>query len=414
MKTFPCIKGKIGDWPYYVTTMSMAELVNYVKFADEIFPRNDLDQIMQRELTNRSSAISDYLVKNEQRFMGSLVVAAVGGEPKFVPVGFGDDNIYSFADGKLGFLRFDGSENYYALDGQHRLAAIKDALKRLDTLGKDEVSLIIIWHADNEEGRKRARRLFTTVNRYVKKTTNEEDLVSDEDSPVNIYTRRLVREHPFFKVRTKVINLDNDGAFKLTKSQSLKPLDKYDGNFLFALLTLKRCNEMLLQRCFTDLKVQEHVLPDFEVVEEGYAILLQRWNILIENIPPWKWIADHPAERVDQYRKRDGGHPLVRPIAIIAFVDAAAKLLDENGPVENISKISGYFSDITTFPLLGLLWKEENGGMYDGQARRRVTTALFSYYLTGLPDKQAVADQWVATTGIQLTHELPERSTLLI
>ncbi len=103
MNTFPCIRGNIGDWTFYMTIMRMAELVNYVKFADQLFPRTDLDQIMQRELTKRSSAIADYLLNNDQRFMGSLIVAAVGGQPKFVPISFADESAYSFAEGKFGF-----------------------------------------------------------------------------------------------------------------------------------------------------------------------------------------------------------------------------------------------------------------------------------------------------------------------
>lgn len=220
MKTFPCLKGSIGDWSYYLTTMKMAELANYVSVAEEIFPKNDLDQIMQREITKRSSDIASYLRNNDQRFMGALIVAAVGGEPKFVPISFTDDNIYTFAENKLGFLRFDGTEKYYALDGQHRLAAVREVLKEdPQRFNKDEISLILVWHENDQNGLKRARRLFTTVNRYANKTTKTEDLVFDEDNPVDIYTRRLVREHSFFKERTKISNLARSGSLSSVKAR---------------------------------------------------------------------------------------------------------------------------------------------------------------------------------------------------
>lgn len=220
MKTFPCLKGSIGDWSYYLTTMKMAELANYVSVAEEIFPKNDLDQIMQREITKRSSDIASFLRNNDQRFMGALIVAAVGGEPKFVPISFTDDNIYTFAENKLGFLRFDGTEKYYALDGQHRLAAVREVLKEdPQRFNKDEISLILVWHENDQNGLKRARRLFTTVNRYANKTTKTEDLVFDEDNPVDIYTRRLVREHSFFKERTKISNLARSGSLSSVKAR---------------------------------------------------------------------------------------------------------------------------------------------------------------------------------------------------
>jgi len=410
MKTFPCIKGKMGDWAYYLTSMRVTELVNYVKFADQLFPRDDLDQIMQRELTKRSEGITEYLLKNDQRFMGALIVAAVGGEPKFIPVSFGDESAYSFAEGKLGFLRFDGSESYYTLDGQHRLAAIRDGLARdPERLSKDEVSLIIVWHKNDEDGRKRARRLFTTVNRYARKTSREEDLAFDEDNPVDIFTRRLVREHAFLKQRTKVTNLARQGEFRLTKTESMRPEDGYDRNFLFALLTLKRCNQILMTKWLSSAHIEAQKLPDFEVLEQGYAALVQRWNQLIERVPPWQHLNAEPGESLDKYRKKNGGHPLVRPIAIVAFVGAVATVFDEGGEMATIQRVANQFADLTVHPLRGLLWKEEKGGMHDGQARRNAAQALFSYYLMGQPTKENVVLQWEGATGRALPSPLLDR-----
>lgn len=413
MRSFACIKAKIGDWDYYITTMRLGELIKYVSFAEQIFPRADLDQVMQRELTKRSADIAHYLLNNEQRFLGALIVAAVGGEPKFAPLSFGEESFYEFAEGKLGFLRFDGTESYYVLDGQHRLAAIKDALSRDEgKLAKDEVSLILISHKNDEEGRKRARRLFTTVNRYAKKTSKTDDLTFDEDSPADIYTRRLVREHEFFKERTKVTNLARQGEFKITQSEALKPEEKYDHNFLLAVLTLKRCNHILLDECFLKPRTQSQVLPDFETLEAGYAMLVERWKLLVENVEPWKFLRDNPQSNLDQVRRKDGGHVLARPIAIVAFVSAATRLFDSNGPQANIAKVVNYFQDLAQAPWRGLLWKDE-GGMHDGQARRKAAEIIFSYYLTGDPGKEEAAKQWRSATGREIPSSLPDRDTVL-
>ncbi len=412
--TFPCIRGRIGDWAFYNTCIRMSELINYVKFADEIFPRGDLDQIMQRELTKRSEAITQYLLNNEQRFLGSLIVAAVGGEPQFVPISFGDESGYNFAEGKLGFLRFNGSENFYALDGQHRLAAIRDAmLKDPDRLSNDEVSLIIVWYENNGEGRTRARRLFTTVNRYARKTSKADDLLFDEDNPVDIFTRRLIREDTFFKERTKVTNLERQGEFSLTKSEALRPEDSYDRNFLFSLLTLRRCNEILLQKCFTDQNVKPQVLPEFDIMEKGYGILLDRWQTLLSKVPIWKALKQDKQITLDGYRFKNGGDPLSRPIAIIAFIEAAAVLLDNNGSPDNLSKVANYFNDLTKAPFKGLLWKEGVGGMHDGQTRRKAVAALYGYYLNDSPKIDEAKRKWESATGRLLDTDLPERDAIL-
>src|ERR1700677_1118862 len=111
---FPCVKGTIGDWIYYTTVMGLAEVVEYVKFAEEVCPNTDLDLMIQREVSARSSQIAQYLRSNEQRFFGSLIVAAYDGKPRFLPVSFGDVSLLTQLEGKVGVLQFDGSEQYYA------------------------------------------------------------------------------------------------------------------------------------------------------------------------------------------------------------------------------------------------------------------------------------------------------------
>jgi DNA sulfur modification protein DndB len=85
MKTtyFPCVRGTMGDWTYYVTVMGVAELVRYVRFAEEVSPNPDLDSMIQREVSDRAKEIANYLRTNSQRFFGSLIVAAYDGHPNF-------------------------------------------------------------------------------------------------------------------------------------------------------------------------------------------------------------------------------------------------------------------------------------------------------------------------------------------
>jgi DNA sulfur modification protein DndB len=414
MKTFPTIKGRIGDWTYYVTTMKLAELANYVKFAEEIFPKNDLDQILQRELTERSKDIAAYLGSNTQRFLGSVIVAAVGGEPKFIPITLADGNSISSGEDTIGFLRFDGTEKYYALDGQHRLAAIIEALSlNPDRYAKDEISVLLVWHATDAEGLKRARRLFTTVNRYAKKTTRADDLVFDEDSPPDIYTRRLVRENAFFRDRIKVSNLTRAGEFSLFRGEALRAEHDYDGHFLMALLTFKRCNSCLLQDAFLKGRVQNQVLPEFEVLEEGYTLLASRWEQLLTHVPIWAELRTSPPLSVNKFRKKLGGHVLSRPIAIVAFIAAATKLFDSKGDVGRIDKVATALGDLTALPWRGLLWKTDGGGMHDGQSRRNAAADIFSYYLNGSPTLDEAIAAWKGATGTDLPAAWPDREALL-
>ena len=167
---FPSVRGTMGDWTYYVTVMGVGDLVRYVRFAEELSPNPDLDSMIQRELTKRAKDIADYLRTHEQRFFGSLIIAALDGQPRFRPIAL--DDTLLVGENRAGVLQFDGTEQYYALDGQHRLAAFKlELIREPERYKDDQVPTIVICHSDNKEGRTRARRLFTTVNRYAKKNS---------------------------------------------------------------------------------------------------------------------------------------------------------------------------------------------------------------------------------------------------
>jgi DNA sulfur modification protein DndB len=130
MKTthYPSVKGMIGDWTYYVTVMRVSDIVLYVQFAEQVCPNQDLDMMIQREVSARSKQIAEYLRTQDQRFFGSLIVAVYDGEPKFLPISFSDAPLLNQLEGKLGILQFDGSEQYYVVDGQHRLAALREVV----------------------------------------------------------------------------------------------------------------------------------------------------------------------------------------------------------------------------------------------------------------------------------------------
>jgi DNA-sulfur modification-associated len=150
--------------------------------------------MIQREVTDRAKVIAEYLQTNDQRFFGSLIVAAYDGQPRFLTITFGEPCLSN--EGRVGVLQFDGTEQYYALDGQHRLAAFQIELEREPARYKDdEISMILICHPKDKEGLTRARRLFTTVNRYAKKTSPATHTAMSEDDGVAIVNRTKAGGH---------------------------------------------------------------------------------------------------------------------------------------------------------------------------------------------------------------------------
>ena len=115
-------------------------------------------------------------------------------------------------DDSFGVLTFDGSQQYFALDGQHRLRAIKDAILKNPSLGKEDITIILVSHYDTPQGKEKTRRLFTNINKNAKVTTKSENLALDEDDAFAIITRRLVNEHPFLSQDGRVSIFSTQGA----------------------------------------------------------------------------------------------------------------------------------------------------------------------------------------------------------
>lgn len=170
----PALRGVMGNWVYYSCLMRLDEIAGRVRFADEVHSNKLLSDMIQRQLKRgRGDQIADYLETQEERFFNSLVVATYGGEPNWHGLSdirsksnkdlrdLGEDTISS-----IGFLTLRGDENLFALDGQHRLAGIKKAIKgNIEQDPYDELSVIFVAHKDTSKGLQRTRRLCSATIR---------------------------------------------------------------------------------------------------------------------------------------------------------------------------------------------------------------------------------------------------------
>ena len=143
MNIYPALHSRMGTFTYYTVKMSARELSENVKYASEVvYEDRTLDDAMQRVLNESrvKTELVEYLKRQPDRFFSSIVVAALEGNPIFYPVEIADDPQFAiFRDDKrlnesFGVLKFDGTQKYYALDGQHRLSAIKTLLDRNNQL----------------------------------------------------------------------------------------------------------------------------------------------------------------------------------------------------------------------------------------------------------------------------------------
>ena len=403
---YPCVAAKMGDWAYYTTVMKMSDIIEQIKFAEEVCPNKDLDFMIQREVSSRSKEIADYLQQNDQRFFGALIIAAYDGAPKFLPIAF-ESQLIGELEGKLGILRFDGTEQYYAIDGQHRLAAMKQAHSMGPNRYKnDEVSIIVVCHTKDRAGMARARRLFTTVNRYARKTSPVTNIVMDEDDGYAITVRRLLRENDFFSKRIKIKN-KND---KLAKNEAMSLADK---EYLMAIGTFYKCSKNLLPPKLAPYFSKPQQMPSYEILEKAHISLQKRWEILIGAIDFWGELKNPNANLITK-RTKHGGHILARPIGITAFTNALGKLWgDSESKPEEIKKCIDTWKDINMSPWRGLLWNPSAGKMFSGKERGALAGEIWQY-LFGLKniDMAGIEKRWREFVDPQHEHhdlKLPSR-----
>jgi DNA sulfur modification protein DndB len=280
-KTFiPAFKAKVGDWNYYICHMKYAEVAKQVSFAYELGGNTELETMIQRGISSRTEDITEYLLNSSHRFLGAMIVAAWGGHPEYTAIQMeGPDDILEGLDRDFGLLTFDGSQLYYALDGQHRLRAIKNALKKNPDLATEDICVLMVAHFDTEDGRQKTRRLFTNINRNAKSTTGSENIVLDEDDGIAILTRRFLTEHEFLK-KPKVVKVfqkqGSEGDIVLAGNN----ISKSDAHSFTTISVLYNCLREIafdLDDSMKDVTAR----PSGEILDQSYTVLSHRIDDLL-------------------------------------------------------------------------------------------------------------------------------------
>lgn len=360
MNIYPALRARMGSWQYYVVRMTARELSETVKFAHDIYDDQTLGQAIQRILSESrvNKEIVQYLVRQPNRFFSSLVVAAIDGDPQFYPVEITNDPQFAIfrnnrrLNDTFGVLTFDGSQTYYALDGQHRLAAIK---KLLDPTGSapdaapenfeaDEFSVIIVVPPDDpdEDFIQKYRRLFSNLNRYAKPTDATTNIIMDEDDVFAILTRRIISEYEFFRWDGRE---RESQKVKTSKGKNLKEHDVY----FTSLETLYAMNiELLSSRARENsgwgpaeqegeqLTTFKRFRPDEDYIDRLYAELLVYWDALLAEVvdlhtTPSKMRHHNPSEEGAEDQEY-ADHVLFWPIGQLMLAAIVRQLLDRELP----------------------------------------------------------------------------------
>lgn len=338
MKTanlFPSLRSRVGDWNYYVTTLSFDEVAELIKAPDEIHERKKLAEWIQREaIDSHAEAIAQYIVGNSQRFLGSLIVGVYGGSPNWTPLNVKvpeeeglSEKMLERIEGRLGLLRLSGTEKLFAIDGQHRVAGIKLALKDekfSKQICNDSVSAIFVAHDPaSEPGKQRTRRLFITVNKKARTISKAAKIALDEDDGFAIVTRRLIDSHILFDDARKHVLYTSGGSIPSSDTTSITSVvGLYE----------------IVKDMYGGPKGFDTSRPSDASLDAHLKICTDFFDESIKQIPEFNAVFSKKNGCPGNYRMSDCNHMLFRPIGQRAFVRAVQLLMARKNSVGSAIK----------------------------------------------------------------------------
>jgi DNA sulfur modification protein DndB len=250
--SFPAMRGRIGKREYFVAMMKMNVVPKLFKFRDwaELPPEQRAQRVVQK---SRIPEITQYILNNEDGYLFSSLTASFNCEPSFQALSKHHDDI--------GILEIPMEADLIINDGQHRRAAIEEALKENPTVGDETISVVLFPWEDLD----RMQQMFSDLNRTARTTSKSLNI---------LYNHRDLMSQIALAVSERV------DVFKglVDKDRVSLPLRSPK---LFTLGSLYDATAALISAVKAD---------DYE---EKLGVAIDFWNQVGENLPEWSKVKNN-------------------------------------------------------------------------------------------------------------------------
>ena len=214
--SFPVIRGLQAHREYYVAMWTLRMLRQISIFdEDELPPELRAQRVLNKA---RIPEIANYMIDNPDDYVFSALTVSIDSDVSFEPLP-GQD--------KLGLLRVPMDSHFIINDGQHRRAAIIEALEQRPDLAHETIAVVFFL----DIGLERCQQMFADLNRYairpsrslgllydhrndkarlaklvIMKSEIFRDLVDMEKSSLAIRSRKLFTLSAFYNACADLIN----------------------------------------------------------------------------------------------------------------------------------------------------------------------------------------------------------------
>jgi len=252
--SFPAIRGVQAGREYYVAMCPLDNVVRLIKLDSEneaIPPELRAQRVVNK---SRVPAIARYMIENPESYVFSSLTVSVSRAVSFTP--FSDNGHTS----KLGILSVPYDATFLINDGQHRRAAIEQALVDSPDLKYETISVVIFV----DRGLERSQQLFADLNRYVVRPTPSLSILYDQRDPMAQLALEVADAVTVFKGMT-------EKAKATISNRSTK---------LFTLSSIFNANCELLGKT-----------KGKKVTDREKSLAISYWNEVARHIPEWQLAA---------------------------------------------------------------------------------------------------------------------------
>ncbi len=246
--TFPAVRGVQAGRPCYIAMCPMRLVPRIFLFDEDEVPP---ELRAQRTLNmSRVPEITNYLTSNPNNYTLSAITASVNAAVDFAPLADTGNAV------NIGLLSIPMDAQILINDGQHRRAAIEQAINSFSELGHDSIPVLFFI----DEGLKRSQQMFADLNKHAVRPSDSLSTLYDLRDPGSELARHVVSSIECFK---KLTELEKSSI----SNRSVK---------LFTLSSIKLASRSLLRK-----KRKDRISSS----EMNMAVAF--WSEVCQSIPDW-------------------------------------------------------------------------------------------------------------------------------
>lgn len=311
---FPAVRGVQANREYFVSTCPMRLIPRIFLFNEqELVPELRAQRVLNK---SRIPEITRYIVQNRDTYTFSAITASIDGEARFHP--FGNDG----ESRRIGTLHIPLAARVVINDGQHRRAAIEQAIRENPEIADESIAVVFFL----DRGLARSQQMFADLNRHAIRPSTSLGVLYDYRDEGARLTKLALLKLPLFRDLTEM------------ERSSLSARSRK----LFTLSALYCANGALLTRM------------EGKSVKERQILAAAFWEEIARHFPEWQEVHARRMQAAEVRRDRLHSHGIVlQALGRVGNTLLRERPSDWRNALENLCEID---------------WSRSNAKMWEGRA----------------------------------------------